>query len=319
MIPQEWESGSWCFDDLCLYIYCIVDDLLTELRQLRSDLKRPGPMPRCTDSELIAMTLIGECMGWDCECTLLRHMAAYANLFPRQPGQSRFNRRRRLLAEVTNLIRQRLLEGMDLAQDRDCLLDSIPVPVVSFHLVPHSRASAAGVEWSAHEAAFGYCASRKQHLYGYKLQLLTSSAGLILDYELAPANYTDLDVGSELLEGYQDLVVIADKGYISEPVADDLWRYHGIRLLTPKRRNQHVQLSPVLTHLLKRMRQIIETVNAQLNAQFHIETNLAHTFGGLRARLHSKLTAHTLCIFINRLIGNPNFLQIKQLAVPHTN
>jgi hypothetical protein len=28
------------------------------------------------------------------------------------------------------------------------------------------------------------------------------------------------------------------------------------------------------------------------------------------------LTAHTLSIFINRLIGNPNVLQIKALAFP---
>ena len=85
MIPQECESASWRFDDFCLAIYCIVDDLLTELKQLRPDLKRPGPAPKCSDSELIVMAIIGECMEWNCECTLLRHMAAHTNLFPRQP------------------------------------------------------------------------------------------------------------------------------------------------------------------------------------------------------------------------------------------
>lgn len=50
--------------------------------------------------------------------------------------------------------------------------------------------------------------------------------------------------------------------------------------------------------------------------QFHIETNHAHTSWGLFARLHTKLAAHTLCIYINRLLGKPNFLQIKGLAFP---
>lgn len=61
---------------------------------------------------------------------------------------------------------------------------------------------------------------------------------------------------------------------------------------------------------------MIETVNAQLSNQFNIETNHAHTFWGLCTRLYTKLAAHTLCIYINRLLGKPNFLQIKALAFP---
>ena len=66
-----------------------------------------------------------------------------------------------------------------------------------------------------------------------------------------------------------------------------------------------------------RMRQIIETVNSQLAAQFNIETNHAHTFWGLCARLYTKLTAHTLCIYINRLMGIQDFLQIKKTGLPY--
>ena len=62
---------------------------------------------------------------------------------------------------------------------------------------------------------------------------------------------------------------------------------------------------------------MIETVTSQLNAQFSIETNRAHTFWGLCARLYTKLTAHTLCIYINRLLGVPDYLKIKQLAFPN--
>ena len=65
------------------------------------------------------------------------------------------------------------------------------------------------------------------------------------------------------------------------------------------------------------VRQIIETVNSQLGAQFSIETNHAHTFRGLCARLYTKLTAHTLCIYINRLLGVHDYLQIKKLAFPN--
>ena len=50
--------------------------------------------------------------------------------------------------------------------------------------------------------------------------------------------------------------------------------------------------------------------------QVGIETNHAHTFRGLCARLYTKLTAHTLCIYINRLLGVQDYLQIKKLAFP---
>ena len=58
-------------------------------------------------------------------------------------------------------------------------------------------------------------------------------------------------------------------------------------------------------------------MNGQLAEQFHIETNHAYSFDGLCARLYTKLTAHTLCIKINRLLGKAEFLQIKALAWPH--
>lgn len=61
----------------------------------------------------------------------------------------------------------------------------------------------------------------------------------------------------------------------------------------------------------------IETVNGQLSGQFAIAKNYAHSFWGLCTRLYSKLTAHTLCIYIKRLLGKPDFLQIKALAFPN--
>ena len=34
-------------------------------------------------------------------------------------------------------------------------------------------------------------------------------------------------------------------------------------------------------------------------------------------RVATKLTAHTLCIYLNRLLGNADFLKIKALAFPN--
>jgi len=87
--------------------------------------------------------------------------------------------------------------------------------------------------------------------------------------------------------------------------AEQLWEQYQIRLLTLPRANQHTQLPPTVRRLINHVRQIIETVNGQLTEQFGIETNHAQSFWGLCARLYTKLTAHTLCLYLNRLLGNP--------------
>lgn len=158
--------------------------------------------------------------------------------------------------------------------------------------------------------------SKKQTIYGYKLHLLITLEGLILDFELAPANASDLAVGVELLSQHTDLTVLGDKAYISAAKAAALWQDQRIRLLTLPRRNQKTQLPPAIQQQFNALRQMIETVNSQLTQQFSIERNHARTFWGLCTRLYGKLTAHTLCIYLNRLLGKPDFLQIKSLAFP---
>ena len=297
------------FDDFSLWVYYIVDEICQQLQPL---LHRPGPAPTsCSDSELIAMAIIGECRSVDMETELLSFWSAHRDLFPILPSQSRFNRRRRNLMPVINLLRQALVRVLDVAQETLCVIDSLPVPAVSFHLAPQARG-----DWAEHGAAFGKVSSKQQTIYGYKLQLLVTVGGVILDFELAPANASDLVVGAELLLEHTDLTVLGDKAYISQAVQAELRRMCCIRLLSLPRRNQRVQVPEVVCEAINGARQIIETVNDQLVEQFNIERNHAHSFWGLCTRLYTKVTAHTLCIYLNRLLGNVDFLQIKQLAFP---
>ncbi len=213
--------------------------------------------------------------------------------------------------QAFNLIRRVILQSLDVAQDRQCVIDSLPLPVMQFYLVPSSSA-----DWKASSSTFGKVLSRKQTIFGYKLHLLIAMNGTILDFELAPANEFDLEVGFELLSTHTDLQVLGDKAYISAAKAAQLWKENRIQLRTIPRRNQRKQLPLCLQHLYNSIRQMVETVNAQLSNQFNIEVNHAHTFWGLCTRLYTKLAAHTLCIYINRLLGKPDFLQIKALAFP---
>jgi hypothetical protein len=103
-------------------------------------------------------------------------------------------------------------------------------------------------------------------------------------------------VGAELLADLTDLTVFGDKGYLSPDLACLLLRQNRLKRLTLPRRNQKRQLPPEVRHAFNAVRQIIETVNGQLTEQFNLQLNPAHSSWGLRTRLLTKLTAHTLSI-----------------------
>jgi IS5 family transposase len=161
--------------------------------------------------------------------------------------------------------------------------------------------------------------SKSIPIFGYKLYLLVTRNGLILDFTLAPANAGELQVGTELLEEHTDLEVLGDKAFVSAPVQARLATENRLVLRTLPRANQRVQLPPGEARALNAARQVIETVNSQLAEQFGIEVNHAQSFWGLTARVITKLTAHTLSVALKRLSGATDILPIKELAFPKPN
>ena len=193
MVAETEARRPWTFEDLSLV------GLLRGRRGVdgRSAPAVAGPdRPAvCSDAELVSMALVGEAKGWDQETELLQRVAAHRDLFPHQPSRTRFNRRRRALQGAINELRRLLLALLDLAQDRRCVLDSLPIPVIAFHLVPMANRA----DWQAYEARFGRVPSKKITIFGYKLYLLVTLSGVILDFLLAPANVGELQAGVEIV------------------------------------------------------------------------------------------------------------------------
>lgn len=289
------------FEDLCTYVYVTVDDVFQAYIQPQD--QRPGPHSSFTDSELLTLTLVAELVGLDDETVFLNYLArTHRALFPVLPDRSRYNRRRRALSEAVNTVRRHVLACLVTLLPPDerplCLLDSLPVPVVGFH---HARGQHRWSGW----ASYGYNATKQQTIYGFKLHLLTTADGLIADFALAPAHWTDGSFTEQLLGDKAALLVLGDKAYLNAELQTDLQEVQGITLLTPRRANQREQLPAALTSLVSHFRQMIETINSQLAGQFNLETNKAKCMSGLIARLHAKLAAHTLGMYLNLITGQP--------------
>ena len=298
------------FVALCTAAYVVIDDLYrAHLAPLD---RRPGPRGRCSDSEIIALTLVAELVGLDEEVAFLAYLRRnHPTLFPGLPERSRYNRRRRTLQEATGALRrliQRRVWAALPADQRDlCVIDSLPMPVVGFaHACGRHR-------WRGH-AAYGYNATKKQALYGFKLHLLATHSGLILDYALVPANIVDGDLSAQLLQDQAHLTVLGDKAYLNAALQERLRRENAVDLLAPTKVNARTPMPAPLVRLIAHFRQAIETLNSQLAGQFNVERNRAKCLSGLRARVQAKLTAHTLGISLNQQAGQP-LLALKALAL----
>ena len=254
------------------------------------------------------MILIAECKGWDIETQLLSDFSQHpSSLYCLVRGSTGEDEIWGQSSIGFGRFSSQTLKG----RRRNCVLLIVCRFLIQFHLAPSSSNN-----WSCYGADYGRVESRKQTIFGYKLHLLVTASGVIVDFELASASATDLSVGYELLSEHQNKQVIGDKAYISTQVKDQLAQVNHIDLMTVPRRNQKQQISRETKRWINEIRQMVETVNGQLSEQFHIEKNHAHSFWGLCTRLYSKLTAHTLCLYLNRLFKKESFLQIKELAFP---
>jgi len=193
-------------------MYLVVDDIWLKIAPF---FKFPDPKPECSDSELLAMALIGECRGWDVETEMLSYWQEHRDLFPKIPTQSRFNRRRRGPLQAFNMIRKVILQSLDVAQDRQCVIDSLPLPMMQFYLVPSSSG-----DWKASGAKFGKVPSKSKTIFGYKLHLLIAINGVILDWlMITKLTYKLVLSCSQSTPTYKP----CDKAYISAKKAAQLW------------------------------------------------------------------------------------------------
>jgi hypothetical protein len=99
--------------------------------------------------------------------------------------------------------------------------------------------------------------------YGFKLHLVVNDQGEILAFCLTPGNVDDRHPVPKLATGLVGKL-FGDKGYLSQPLAQQLLVTHGLHLITKLRKKMHNRLLDWSDKLLLRKRAIIETITDQL-------------------------------------------------------
>jgi hypothetical protein len=109
--------------------------------------------------------------------------------------------------------------------------------------------------------------------FGFKLHLVVNDRGELLAFCLTPGNVDDRRPVPKLLAQVRRRFgkLFGDRGYISQPLTEQLLVEHGIQLITKLRKNMRNRLLDVSDKLLLRKRAIIETIYDQLKNICQIE------------------------------------------------
>jgi hypothetical protein len=286
-------------ETLATALYVKIDDALVDSR-------RWGRPPRLTDTELLTLAVMQSLLGFVSEARWLRfarvHLAAE---FPYLPGHSGYNKRLRATNTLISRFIRILARDTDLWHDDIWIVDSTPIECArSRPTVKRSDlADLAGLAGWA-----GYCPSHSRFFWGLRLHLMCTPGGLPIAWALANPKIDEREILSDMLNRDPDLLtthprqtIIGDKGYVSRRLDTHLAQL-GLTLIRPSYRN----LTPRPDeHLLKPIRQLIESVNDTLKGQLDLERHGARTPAGVLARVGQRLLALTTAIWHNRQTGAP--------------
>lgn len=297
--------------DFITVIFVIVDDIYNKHILLSIKNRLHKDIAILSDSEIITISIVGQLLSIDSE----RAWVSYVNknlkdLFPKMCERSRFNRTRRNLLSVIEEISKQLNLIVSSFSSINRIVDSFPLPVCKFGRAHFHKT------FKGYGADYGICASKKDTYYGYKVHAMTTFYGYITDFVITKASIDDREALWDLVDNYDTpLLVIGDKGYISQSLSTQLKSEKNITLIYMKRNNSKEAYPKWARKMIFKIRRRIETTFSQLSEQLNAQVVRAKSFWGLKTRLQTKILAYNLCFFVNKLLGKTDDIaKIKNLV-----
>ncbi|MFY9927019.1 MAG: IS982 family transposase [Streptosporangiaceae bacterium] len=289
-------------ETLATALYAKIDDMLTDWPDLAPARPVTGTPLTLSDAELLTMAVMSALLGFTSERRWLRYAhGELAGMFPRQIGQSGYNKRLRKAFFLFIRVIRMLAMDTALWSDDVWVVDSTPVQCGCSRETAR-RSDAAG--W----AEYGYCASHSRYFWGLRLHLVCTLSGLPVLFALAGAKADEretllsmLEAGRDVTAGHPGQTLIGDKNYFGRAFENDLAE-RGLMLLRPVRKGEAKRAGQ---HLLKPLRQVIESVNWTFKGQLDLERHGGRTPEGIIARVLARILALTAAIWHNDKTAQP--------------
>jgi hypothetical protein len=282
-------------DTLLTALYVKIDDMIAGPRWR-------GRPPLLTDSELVCLAVAQVLLGARSEAHWLRYANTHLRgMFPYLPQRPGYNKRLRAALPVIKRVIRELAQDSDFWFDSCWIVDSTPVPC-GMSRPTVQRSDMAG--W----AGYGYCASHSRFFWGLRLYLVCTPTGMPIMWALANPKIGEREVLAAMLEidagvvaAHEGILLISDKGFASKPFEKQLADL-GIELLRPSRKREKARYGEPM---LKKVRQLIESVNDTLKGQLDLEEHGGRTFAGVAVRVAQRILAMSAAIWHNHKTGAP--------------
>jgi DDE family transposase len=278
---------------LFVYVYCLADDAIKSGALLIP--RRPGPVPACTDAELLTIALVRHLLGRRSEAGFLAEIRRdWPGLFPRLPDQPEVNRRTRWLWGAFEQIRAAWAAAVP--ADPVQQIDTSALPV------RHPSRVRGPDQWTGPgndlAARFGRDGAHAEWFYGFRLAVRTDlGTRLVRAWSIVPAAVDERQIGTDLVAGDAASIdaLLLDKGFTGSRFAGEM-AAAGIEVIIPPTRTQRKTMPKTLQRLIARLRNRVETSFKEITDQMELARHGAHTFEGLLTRAVATLAAHTLLL-----------------------
>ena len=277
-------------EDLFVYVYVLVDDAVSS--GAIAIPPRPGPVPACSDAELLAIALVRHLLGRRSEAGFVAEVRRdWAHLFPCLPHQSEANRRIRWLWGAFEQLRADLAGR--LPADGCQQVDTSALPVKHPSRVRGSDGWAGPGNGLA--ARFGRDGAHAEWFYGFRLAVKTDlGSRIVRAWGIVPAAVNERDVATDLLDaGPPPADLLVDKGFAGKAFAAEQ-QARGTAVLLPPAKDQRASMPPALLKIIAEWRNRVETTFKEITDQMELARHGAHTFWGLLTRTAATIAAHTL-------------------------
>ena len=289
-------------ETLATALYVKIDDMLADWPDLAPCRPATGIPLTLSDAELLTMAVMSALLGFTSEHRWLRYVnKELAVMFPRRIGQSGYNKRVRKAFLLFIRVIRMLAMDTTLWTDDVWVVDSTPVECGRSRETAR-RSDAAG--W----AEYGYCASHSRYFWGLRLHLVCTLTGLPVLFALAGAKADEreillgmLEAGRDVTEAHPGQTIIGDKNYFGCAFEADLTERELV-LLRPVRKGEARRGGQ---HLLKPLRQVIESVNWTFKGQLDLERHGGRTPQGILTRVLARILALTAAIWHNDKTSQP--------------
>ena len=156
-LQEDYTTLITTFEDFILLVYTIIDDLYQQFVPASVSQRRNVDTAKMSDPEIITLSICGELIGMDSENAWYSFVKRnFRHLFPTLCSRTWFNRTRRALLQVTELLWQKLAQSFPIPASRYFVIDSFPLPVCKFGRVCYCRS------FRTDGANYGKCPSKKR-------------------------------------------------------------------------------------------------------------------------------------------------------------